>query len=362
MDAGEGWGKAMRSGRIVSACAALGAALLASGAMAAQPDSEPDWIKQPTPADILSVWPKRAFARGVGGKAVITCKVSTQGALFGCSVASERPAGAGFGQAAIALTPQMLMTPAMKGGQPIEGEVTVPVEFVQPEAQAGSYIPSGKSYYSAARPDMLLSNIPWASAPSYDEVVAGYPRRAAKAGEGGRATLVCRFGDGGWIKGCRVLAEEPKGKGFGRAAQSLAKSFQGPSEGPGGASISGAYAQIPVVFTPQMLDPAKRPTGKVNWTALPDIEAFKANFPAAAAKAGVGVARVVMRCTVGAGGALEGCAVESEEPGGLGFGDAALALSGRFRLNAWTAEGLPVVGAVVRVPLRYDAGAPPAPN
>ncbi|WP_374571610.1 hypothetical protein [Phenylobacterium sp.] len=212
----------------------------------------------------------------------------------------------------------------------------------------------------AADRNAVLSNIPWRAAPAYDQVVAAYPPRAAKAGLGGRARLKCRFGDDGWIKGCRTIDEAPKGLGFASAAQSLAGLFQGPAEGSDGGSISGAYTEIPFSFTPDMLDPAKRPTGKATWVALPDVEAFRAGFPAAAMQAGVGVARVVLRCTAGAGGALEGCAVESEEPAGLGFGDAALKLSGRFRLNAWSAEGLPVIGAVVRVPLRYDAGAPPA--
>ncbi|HEX7948265.1 MAG TPA: hypothetical protein VF495_26605, partial [Phenylobacterium sp.] len=56
----------------------------------------------------------------------------------------------------------------------------------------------------------------------------------------------------------------------------------------------------------------------------------------------------------GATGALEACTAASEEPAGLGYADAALALAKAFRLSVWTDEGLPTIGGVVRVPLRFD--------
>jgi hypothetical protein len=41
----------------------------------------------------------------------------------------------------------------------------------------------------------------------------------------------------------------------------------------------------------------------------------------------------------------------------LGIGQAALALAPTFRLSTWTAEGLPVVGGAINIPLRYEAKA-----
>jgi hypothetical protein len=73
-------------------------------------------------------------------------------------------------------------------------------------------------------------------------------------------------------------------------------------------------------------------------------------------------ARVTIRCKVGEGGALEACETITQEPDGLDYDQAALALSKYFRLAIWTEEGLPSVGGTVRVPIRFDIkdGPPPA--
>jgi hypothetical protein len=84
------------------------------------------------------------------------------------------------------------------------------------------------------------------------------------------------------------------------------------------------------------------------------MEDFTAVIPAAARRAKVYQARVVMACVVGASGSLEDCKAVSEDPGGLGYADAALSLSKFFRLSVWTDEGLPTIGGQVRVPLRFD--------
>ena len=64
---------------------------------------------------------------------------------------------------------------------------------------------------------------------------------------------------------------------------------------------------------------------------------------------------------VQAGGGVGDCKVVSEDPGGVGLGDAAMALTGAFRLTTWTTEGLPTVGGRVRIPLRYEPGAAAEP-
>jgi hypothetical protein len=82
-------------------------------------DQPGDWLKKPTPDELLAVYPHEALGRGLGGEATISCLVSTQGALFDCYVTSEAPAGQNFGFAALALTPQFLMRPATLKGQPV---------------------------------------------------------------------------------------------------------------------------------------------------------------------------------------------------------------------------------------------------
>lgn len=54
------------------------------------------------------------------------------------------------------------------------------------------------------------------------------------------------------------------------------------------------------------------------------------------------------------------CAIESEEPQGMRFGDAALAAS-RFRRIAAVVDGQPTLGKRVRFTIRYDLGGSPTP-
>ena len=55
---------------------------LAAGAASAQPvEKPPDWLKRPTAQDLMAVWPAAAWERGEGGKAILTCTATVQGAL-----------------------------------------------------------------------------------------------------------------------------------------------------------------------------------------------------------------------------------------------------------------------------------------
>jgi len=58
---------------------------------------------------------------GKGGRVKLSCKVTVTGVLSGCKVASKTPPGLGFGQAALAVVPQMLMSPVIKDGRPAAG-------------------------------------------------------------------------------------------------------------------------------------------------------------------------------------------------------------------------------------------------
>lgn len=326
-------------------------------------DTPAEWLKHPNSRGLLSVWPPDALKRGIGGQAVIQCKVSVQGTLFDCFVESEKPQGSGFGRAAIMLTPQLLLRPATRDGQPVVSDVRVPIDFPTPEAPTGTHLRGAKGAYARERLVTVISGIPWEAAPSYDDVVAAYPKRARQKSAGGRATLDCRITAESRLQGCDIITEEPKGMGFGHAARSLAPAFQAPAAGPKGESLADLHTQISIAFSPKMLDPAERVTGKPKWVGLPSSSSFQAVYPEAAKAAGVRQARVVMKCGVGVSGALEKCVVESEEPSGLGFGAATLSLSDAFRLNLWSDEGLPVIGGLVRAPVRYDlpTEAPPKP-
>lgn len=329
---------------------ALACALVSPASAAAASTTEADWLKPPTPEDLMAVFPRGALQKGLGGKALLACQVSPQGALFDCSVVSESPAGAGFGGAAIALTPQMLMKPATRDGKPVVGAVRLPINFKAPDAPTGSHLAS----VGPALTRSSLSGVRWRLAPTYDEVVAAYPPKARAKLIGGRATLNCTFKPGGRVGSCDTIAETPKGQGFAAAAKALAARFVGPETLDNGATTVGVYTQISFVFATDMLDPQKRLIGKPMWSALPRGEDVAAGYPMSARQAGVRTARVIIRCDVAGEGRLAGCAMESEEPAGLGFGDSALALSKAFRVQPWSDEGLPTVGGQIRIPIRFQ--------
>lgn len=323
-------------------------------------DSEAGWLKRPSAEDLLAVWPHEAWKKGLGGKATLVCKVSLQGALFDCWVATETPEGAGFGGAALALAPQLLMKPAVRDGKPVVSQIQVPINFRTPDLSLGTRIPGAGPYQGPSR--AALTGMDWTSAPSYAEVAAAYPEEAKAKMVGGRVTLNCSFKAEGRLAGCETVNEEPERLGFAKAAKTLYGSFVGPAVLPDGTKTAGMLTQISFTFATEMLDPSRRVVGKPVWAAMPSGSDFARAYPEAAKQAGLATGRAVLLCDIAAGGRLSACSAESEEPAGMGFGDAALALSGGFRLQPWTVEGLPVVGGKVRAPIRYNAPQPvPAP-
>jgi len=91
--------------------------------------TEPQLVAGPTRAQIQAAYPARALSDGVDGVAVIDCIASAKGALSGCKIAGERPAGYGFGAAALDLAPDYQLKPRLLDGDPISAEVRFPVPF-----------------------------------------------------------------------------------------------------------------------------------------------------------------------------------------------------------------------------------------
>lgn len=329
----------------------MAAGLAAAAAQAA--DRPPEWLKRPTDQDLLAVWPPDALRTGKGGMAMIDCLVAVEGTLHGCRIASEKPAGQGFGPAALALTPQLLMKPAVKDGKPVGGApVRIPIEFVAPDAPIRSHL-GGVGRDTIV--NTVISDVPWLEAPNVADVAAAYPARARERGAGGTATFDCRFNGEGRLVSCRNIREEPRGLGIAVAARRLVDKFRAPATLSDGRSVGGYYTHLAISFSPRALaDPAA--IGKPEWASLPAQIDVARLYPPAARKARVG-GRGVINCRVGAGGALEDCRLVSETPAGQGFGEAALALAPRFKLKTWTSEGLPTQGGRVLVPIRF---APPS--
>ena len=203
----------------------------------------------------------------------------------------------GFGGAAIALTPQLLMKPATANGVPVPSKIGIPVEFP-------NFMPPDAAMQTSA----VATGVRWTQAPSFDEVVAAYPAKAREKGVTGRATLVCSFADDGRLKNCSTLTQTPASAGFAAAAKKLTPLFVGPTERPDGKPMKGVLVQIPFTFTENMLKGGTASVGKPAWAAVPDFASMAANFPSAARAQGVITARVHLTCSVAANGAVEdGC-------------------------------------------------------
>ncbi len=187
----------------------------------------------------------------------------------------------------------------------------------------------------------------WTAAPTAAEMAAAYPAKAKAEGVGGAAELMCTAGRGGAMMACDILGETPRGYGFGSAARKLAQQSLKAS-----GVANDTEVRIPVTFSPDLAKGGVVTVKTPQWTALPSVTDMQAAVPHK--EGGPNNIRVTLVCDVQAGGSLSGCAVDREEPAGQGFGPAVLALAPKFQVGLMSAEGMPTVGAKVRVPVRFD--------
>lgn len=342
--------------RFVFAILFIAAAVLPTTGLPASPVicKNPDWKQKPTREQVFAVWPRDALEKGLNGKAEITCTASIQGALRNCMVTSEQPPGAGFGQAAIALTPQFIMYPKVCDGRPVESTVNIPINFPAPNGPTttrSSRIPAGV----VSTGPLLIDRPAWIEAPAYAQVVAAYPAAGRRDNVAGHVALACDFVAGGRLTRCRIISEVPSGRGFGAAAKALSRYFVAPDPDVSGRNMRDNSTLLAFTFDPGMLNGHAPIIGKPQWTHVPRSVDLAAGFPSAAAAAHIPVGHVTLACDVGPGGRLVNCAVSRQSPEGLGFDKAALALSTIFQVTVWTDEGLPTVGGHVVVPIRYEA-------
>ncbi|HEY2752801.1 hypothetical protein [Phenylobacterium sp.] len=185
----------------------------------------------------------------------------------------------------------------------------------------------------------------WADAPSVADFAALYPPKAKAAGVGGVVELTCDVRDAR-PHDCAALFETPSGYGFAFAARRAVEQMRVAD-----LSLNGKEVRVPVTFDPSVLKGPVTLTRPV-WAALPTATDFQLTFPKT--ENGVNNVRVVLACTVARGGLLSDCAVAQEEPSGQGYGAGALALAPKFRVEPWSDDGQPTIGAKLRLPIRYQ--------
>lgn len=314
-----------------------------AGAAAAQ-SSAPDWLRKPSGAELRAAWPAKAMAEGVEGQVVLGCVVNIRGGLERCAVVSESPAGEGFGAAALLLVPSFQLKPEVKDGQPVASEVQIPIVFKMPD---GGFVPMGDTF-------KMIPNPAWSRAPSFADVAAVWPKDAQDI-EQGHVSMRCRFRSDGTLTACDTLTESPRGKGFAAAARKLVPLFAIEVDQTDPKALRDTYVNLQVrLINPTAPQAIQRVLTQPTWVRIPDPKKVQAVYPTAAIDAGVTTGVGVAICTVGKDGSLLDCAVASEDPPGLGFGAAAVAVAGVMRMSPWTQDGGPVDGSTIRLPVRFN--------
>lgn len=88
--------------------------------------TDPVWLQRPRNPERF--YPRDAFMRGIAGEVVLECEIDTEGRLT-CVVASEAPAGQGFGEAALRIAGGHVMRPATQNGAPVRARYRMVVPF-----------------------------------------------------------------------------------------------------------------------------------------------------------------------------------------------------------------------------------------
>ena len=78
------------------------------------------WLQRPSGQDYVRYYPSRAMDRNQEGHVSLDCIVSADGRIS-CSVASEDPAGWGFGEAALRISHYFRMAAQTSDGRPTSG-------------------------------------------------------------------------------------------------------------------------------------------------------------------------------------------------------------------------------------------------
>ena len=91
--------------------------------------TKPSWAALPSAADFQASFPKAE--NGINKvRVVLACTVAPGGALAGCAVDQEEPAGQGFGEGALALASKFRVGPWSLDGEPTVGaKLRVPIRY-----------------------------------------------------------------------------------------------------------------------------------------------------------------------------------------------------------------------------------------
>ncbi len=300
------------------------------------PANHPSWLRGPSTNDMGRTYPPRAAKYGVGGQAKLKCVVDTDGFLNNCRVLEESPPGWGFGDSTIMLSRTMVMTPGYRAA------INIPVIW-KPVAGMYRYL-AGSDLGHLTRPQFL-------SAPGPGDVAAAYPKEGR--GVNGYAVLNCDVSrSSGRFGRCTSVFEQPTGRGFGKAALSLASKFEVRVPDLEKRQALGIWTEFPVRLpAPRAGEATTLDINNPVWLTEADPAALAELVPAAAKAKGLDGSYGFADCAAHGDGSLTDCRADEGSDGGLAAAAAKAAL--KMQLSVWTGDGQPVDGARVRVRILF---------
>ncbi len=180
-------------------------ALLIAGSAGAAEVSNASWSRTPSWAQMQAVYP--VTAKSNAGSVTLRCTVGPAGVPTDCLNGGERAEGEGFYEAALKLAALFVIAPTTLS-TPAEGDVVeVPFRFTRPRSKDPRELRSPK----------------WVNQMSVAEAQSLFPAAAPDGVKQGAAVVKCQITAEGRLKPCSVLADAPKGMGFGAAALATAE-------------------------------------------------------------------------------------------------------------------------------------------
>lgn len=202
------------------------------------------------------------------------------------------------------------------------------------------------------RVDPRNHGVIWTERPDASAFERFYPEAARYQDVTGRVVLMCIVRSDTHTD-CTIESEEPTGWGFGSAALSISGSFRLLPMVRDGQTLETGRVRVPVAFRladedrpdPSQLSPELRefmenwPEPDLpSWDMAPTASEVAAEYPRAALAAHVR-GRAILSCTIRDDRTLT-CHPVAETPDAHGFSEAALRLSQRFRVSAYSADFL----------------------
>jgi TonB family protein len=167
---------------------------------------------------------------GVTARVTMQCVVGTETAVKDCRAASAEPAGKGFEETSVKISPLLRVRSGREPGEPVS--LTLAYRGVDA---------------APAEPHVMVDP-DWAQVPTGDQLRRVYPRRALSAGVTGQARFRCTLTVAGLLTECTIVSENPPGLGFGDAALQVIDAFRAWPAMIDGEPFGGPTIEVPLVF------------------------------------------------------------------------------------------------------------------